>query len=300
MMKKWLGMLALLTISLAPSMNAQSAWNSTEEFRAEYMRFLDALSQRVPSSDESTWAVDWRRKISDIRQQVNGLPYPTLDQFSKITDRQAFTKMVDGLAAGDSFTRSEKSPGPPRVGAAIVPPDFSGAVAGTTCSTSPTSAVDIDAEMTGLVVARVAATVAEAACASLVVIAGVGTNVPFCVAYGIARAVEEAVDTLIDRQESCNALLDRAKADATLGDVINVHSDVGALAALFASLTGQISEATALLRAQLKQVMKLQLTPEGRRQIVPAILTCTGANCPNVLASCPAAGCSWNNVGPLP
>jgi hypothetical protein len=27
---------------------------------------------------------------------------------------------------------------------------------------------------------------------------------------------------------------------------------------------------------------------------------CTGTNCPNVLAKCPAAGCSWNNVGPLP
>jgi hypothetical protein len=145
---------------------------------------------------------------------------------------------------------------------------------------------------------------------------------------------------LINHQEFCNGLLDGATQDAILGDVINVHGDVGALdlhltnvndqitgeftalnthltnvdnhiavefgtldahlVALFTQLTGQISEATALLGADLKQVMKLELTPEGQRKIVPAILTCTGANCPNVLASCPAAGCSWNNVGPLP
>jgi hypothetical protein len=72
------------------------------------------------------------------------------------------------------------------------------------------------------------------------------------------------------------------------------------LVTLFNQLTTQIAQGTALLGADLKQVMKLELTPEGQRKIVPAILTCTGTNCPNVLAACPAAGCSWNNVGPLP
>ena len=72
------------------------------------------------------------------------------------------------------------------------------------------------------------------------------------------------------------------------------------LVTLFTQLTNQINQATALLGADLKQVMKLELTPEGLRRIVPAILTCTGTNCPNVLASCAAAGCYWNNVGPLP
>jgi len=49
-------------------------------------------------------------------------------------------------------------------------------------------------------------------------------------------------------------------------------------------------------------VMKLELTPEGQRQIVPAILSCDGTNCPDVLTHCtgPGGRCSWNNVGPLP
>ena len=68
----------------------------------------------------------------------------------------------------------------------------------------------------------------------------------------------------------------------------------------FNALTTQITQGTALLQAYLKQIMKLQLTPDGLKKIDPPILTCTGTNCPNVLAQCPAAGCSWNNVGPLP
>jgi hypothetical protein len=331
MMKQWLGMLALLvflTVSLAPSMNAQPTWNSAEEFRTEYLRLLDTLSQRVPSSDESTWAVDLRQKISDIRKQVNGLSYPMMDQFSKLTDRQAFTKMVDGLAAGNKLTGNEKFavngslPGAVQPRVVIVPPNFAGAVAGTTCSTSPTSAGTLDGEKIGLYVDRGLSIVADVACESLVVILGEGTNIPACVAFGITKAVEVVLDSLINHQEFCNSLLDGAKVEAILDDVINVHGDIGALdthltnvnnqitgeftaldahlVALFTQLTGQISEATKLLDADLKQVMKLELTPEGLRKIVPAILTCTGANCPNVLASCPAAGCSWNNVGPLP
>jgi hypothetical protein len=72
------------------------------------------------------------------------------------------------------------------------------------------------------------------------------------------------------------------------------------LATDFTNLTNQLNQGTALLDATLKQIMKLQLEPQGLQKIVPAILTCTGTNCPNVLNKCPAAGCSWNNVGPLP
>ena len=71
---------------------------------------------------------------------------------------------------------------------------------------------------------------------------------------------------------------------------------------LFATLGNQLAASTALLTADLKQVMKLELTPEGLRKIVPAILTCDGTNCPDVLTHCTGTGgsCSWNNVGPLP
>jgi hypothetical protein len=76
------------------------------------------------------------------------------------------------------------------------------------------------------------------------------------------------------------------------------------MVSLFAALSAQLTGSTDLLSADLKQVMKLELTPEGLRKIVPEILTCTVAadNCPNVLTKCTGSGgaCSWNNVGPLP
>ncbi|MDQ2775793.1 MAG: hypothetical protein M3Y57_12885 [Acidobacteriota bacterium] len=77
----------------------------------------------------------------------------------------------------------------------------------------------------------------------------------------------------------------------------NVDSHI---TAEFSTLTGVVNQATAELNAYLKQIMKLELTPNGQKVINPAILTCTGTNCPNVLAHCPAAGCSWNDAGPLP
>jgi hypothetical protein len=342
MIKKWICMLAqvvIFTAALAPSAHAQSTWNSPEEFRSEYLRLLDTLSQRVPSSDQSAWAGDVRQKISDIRQQVTGFSSPMMDQFGKVTDRQTFMKMVDRLSPGANSATVSRL-GAVQSNAATTPADFAGAVAGTTCSTTPTGAGTIDGEKIGLYVDRGLSIIADVACQSLVVVLGEGTNIPFCIAWGVTLAVEVVLDSLIDHQEFCNGLLDGATTDAILGDVVNVHGDVGALdthltnvnnqitgeftaldthvtnvdnhiaaefgaldahlVALFTQLTAQIAQSTALLVADLKQVMKLELTPEGLRKIVPAILTCTGSNCPNVLALCPAAGCSWNNVGPLP
>lgn len=360
-MKKLLSFapLVFLTISLGPSLNAQPTWNSAEEFRTEYVRLLDSLSQHVPSSDESTWAVALRQKISDLKQQVNGLSYPALDRFSKLTDRQTFTKMIDGVTAADSVAKNDKSAGRQ---AAIVPPNYSSAVAGTTCSTSPTSAGVIDGEKIGLYVDRGLAVLAQTVCDAAPDVLGEGTNTIPCGLAGVANGVEVVLDSLIDHQEFCNGLLGDADHAAILADVINVHDDLtndnnqitnefigtntnitngfnttnthlttvnnqitteftaldthltnvdnrvavefnaldAHIVALVSQLTTQIAQGTALLAADLKQVMKLELTPEGKRVINPAILTCSGTNCPNVLAACPAAGCSWNNAGPLP
>jgi para-nitrobenzyl esterase len=73
---KWLYVIALLTIlggAPAPYLNAQQTWTSPEEFRTEYLKSIDALSARIPASDESSWAVEMRQEISDLRQQVEGL-----------------------------------------------------------------------------------------------------------------------------------------------------------------------------------------------------------------------------------
>ncbi len=82
------------------------------------------------------------------------------------------------------------------------------------------------------------------------------------------------------------------------------------LTALLAAVSNQVSNVQGsldqanqrllVLMAGEKEIMKLELTPDGQKKLVPAILTCTGSNCPDVLLSCPGGACSWNNVGPLP
>jgi hypothetical protein len=73
--------------------------------------------------------------------------------------------------------------------------------------------------------------------------------------------------------------------------------------AAFNNLSSQVNAATNLLAAYLQQIMKLDMTPEGQRQLIPNILTCDGTAahpCPKPLAACQPTGCSWNTVGPLP
>lgn len=76
------------------------------------------------------------------------------------------------------------------------------------------------------------------------------------------------------------------------------------LQTLIANLSAQVTAATNLLNAALQQIMKLDMTPDGQRQIILSILSCDGTSvhpCPAPLAACLKAGtCSWNNVGPLP
>jgi len=85
--------------------------------------------------------------------------------------------------------------------------------------------------------------------------------------------------------------------------ITNLTNNLNTIAA---TLTAQIGSQGNLMDALLRQIMKLQLEPQGTQIIDPPILTCTGAPtgspgaCPNVLALCPNGKCSWNNVGPLP
>ena len=61
------------------------------------------------------------------------------------------------------------------------------------------------------------------------VLVGEGTNAPLCIAAAIGKAAELILDAVISGQEFCNQLLDGAKADATLADVEDIHTDVVAL-----------------------------------------------------------------------
>ena len=62
--------------------------------------------------------------------------------------------------------------------------------------------------------AKIAATIAQAACDSIVVVLGEGTNVPFCVAAGIANAVADAAQFVINACQALDDEVDSAEIEA--------------------------------------------------------------------------------------
>ncbi|MFN2631942.1 MAG: hypothetical protein ABR610_00775, partial [Thermoanaerobaculia bacterium] len=216
MRNKWLYLTVLsmmLAVALTPSLsagplsNARQSWTSTEEFRTEYLKFIETLAAHVPDSDQSTWAVGLREKLSDIREQVNGLSESNAEQFSKMTDRAAFRRMAEGVAAGtDRVENKDRAARRFRTLGAIQPPDYSGAVAGTDCSTTPTDAAKLNGEKIALYIDVGLQVPLDYACEAFVEILGEGTNLPFCIVAGIGKAAEVILSSMIDHQEFCNGL----------------------------------------------------------------------------------------------
>ena len=62
--------------------------------------------------------------------------------------------------------------------------------------------------------AVIAATIAQAACDSIVVVLGEGTNVPFCVAAGIANGVKDAAEFVLEACAAQDAAVNAAEIEA--------------------------------------------------------------------------------------
>ncbi len=175
---------------------------------------------------------------------------------------------------------------------------------------------------------------AQDACKETVVALGEGGNTSLaCTVVDIVWIVAEAVDFGI---HFCDDDLTGNVIDTNYARLDDVHTDVNNVGStldthltnvdthltnvdnhiaseftelttlvttLIGNLSAQVAAATDQLVAGEQQIMKLDMTPDGQRKLVPAILTCdgtTGNTCPAVLAACAATGCSWNRVGPLP
>jgi hypothetical protein len=84
-----------------------------------------------------------------------------------------------------------------------------------------------------------------------------------------------------------------ASAVNTLLITLNKH-DVDIKAAI-AAVKGVVDQNTQLLKVSKAldgQIIRLLLTPEGKKEVNPAVMTCTGDNCPAVL-DCPGKECSF-------
>lgn len=93
------------------------------------------------------------------------------------------------------------------------------------------------------------------------------------------------------------------------GEIAALQAQMVALLAALSNQVGNVQASVDLANQRLlksiaaeRQIMKLDLLPNGQRSVVPAILSCTGSDCPNPLSQCdgPDGTCAWNKVGPLP
>jgi hypothetical protein len=101
---------------------------------------------------------------------------------------------------------------------------------------------------------------------------------------------------------------DLAAHDANIdGDLVahdaNIDADLvthdGDIKALLANLQGAVDENQRLIKISMSrqlEVMRLLITPKGKRVVNEEVLTCTGDNCPVYPAFqlCPNGSLSWN------
>lgn len=100
-----------------------------------------------------------------------------------------------------------------------------------------------------------------------------------------------------------------AEVDAAFHNTVTIYNEALALRSQYNNLATQVTNLTnvvnnnntamlALLKAYSEEIMRLELTQDGTgKSIIPSLLTCTGTNCPLVLAQCPGGYCSWSNTG---
>jgi hypothetical protein len=76
--------------------------------------------------------------------------------------------------------------------------------------------------LTAIEVARIAATVAQAACDTIVVVAGAGTNAPFCVIAAGLNAAADAADFILQQCQVEQAKVDSAEIEATYENSLRI------------------------------------------------------------------------------
>lgn len=111
----------------------------------------------------------------------------------------------------------------------------------------------------------------------------------------LTSAITNAVNTLASAISTHDSNIKSAIAthDADIKSTIATHD--AAIKSLLNLVQGGVDGNTQQLKVTQTlntQIIRLLLTPEGRRSVNPDIFTCTGDNCPKVL-NCPGDQCSF-------
>jgi hypothetical protein len=275
-----------------------------EQAKRNLDNLADALARLHPDSAELA------KRSERLKAQVEALTPEQLSAFAPELSAPGFTSTVERLT----------------VAASAPTPAFAlrGDLDGAEYDSCGNVRSDTDSGR-DLVIAsdsvNIAAIAGDVACNIIVVVLGEGSTAIPCAIAGVLHEAVQAINFERDLRNYCDGVIegnetrgilkntnlidnDLAMHDADIKTHLATHdAEIKAalakhdveIKALLAILQRSVDEANQRLKvseALERQTIKLLLTPEGLRSADPDVLTCTGDNCPKLVA-CPGPECSF-------
>jgi len=291
--------LLLLILTATASLTAQGAVES-ERAKQNLSKLADALSNMHPGN------ADLARRVADLKEKLSTLTPEQLSPLAPQLSGAEFTAAVDRLANAGTQTFQQSA-------AQIMSFAGQGPLPGAEYDSCGDTRSDTD-QGRNLVIASdslaLAAIGGDVVCNTVVTILGEGTNLPGCIAAGVLHVAAQATQFELDLRSYCDSVIDSneirgilnnttviginlASHDADIKTALAQHdTDIKALLAILQKSVDEANQRLKVSEALERQTIKLLLTPEGLRTVDPAVMTCTGDNCPK-LVLCPGPECSF-------
>jgi hypothetical protein len=246
---------------------------SADSFHSDLLRLVDVLQQiAVLAKDTSR-----HQRLEEARRMVVDMPPEQLDQFLShgAPDLKPVLRANARLRAllAERVAALERTAEPQSL---ILPgrPPILGAC--NTIAHDPTfTLVALSVQQA----ADVALAAAGRGCDQMAVAFGFGANTAL-VCLPLETALTAAKIPL-ELADFCGGEEDSSFLEGSYDRLEHIHADLD-----------ENNQRLKSVQAVQRQIIRLLLTPEGRRAVDPAVLTCTGDDCPNVLA-CPGDECSF-------
>jgi hypothetical protein len=269
----------------------QGTQKTPEEVRRDLIALMNALPTFHPNN------AGLARRVARVKEQLAALTTEQLTAVTPALSGPEFSAVVGRLSvAAQSVVLALQAPLP-----------------GAEYDSCGSTRSDTDSGR-DLVIAsdsvNIAAIVGDVACNSIVVILGEGTNLPACIIAGVLHEAVQAIDFERDLRNYCDDVINGNEIRGILNNTSVIGANLAShdtdikaalaqhdadIKALLATLQKTVDEANQRLKvaeALERQAISLLLTPEGLRSVDPAVMTCTGDNCPK-LVQCPGGQCSF-------
>ena len=271
--------------------SGQGAQKTPEQVRSELVALMDALPTFHPNNAGLV------RRAASLKERLAALSTEQLAAVAPALSGSDFTGAVQRLSvAAQALAFAQQTPLP---GAEY---DSCGSTRSDT-----DSGRDLVIASDALALAAIGG---DVACNTVITIIGEGTNLPACIVAGVLHVAAQATQFELDLRSYCDSVIDGneirgilnnsnviganlASHDTDIKAGLAQHDlDIKALLAIVQKSVDEANQRLKVAEALERQTIKLLLTPEGLRNADPAVLVCTGDNCPK-LVLCPGPECSF-------